>query len=139
MLLYTGRRPSEITGLKTSQLKGDVILLKEHKNRKRTQQSEVIYFNSKALCLVSSDSEWLVGREWNEPEWQTAFRDLPFDCVAYDLRHTFITNSLMKGIPLAVLAEMVGNSPQVLLKYYSKVGQVSSGIREYAEQAVGFE
>ncbi|QDU81579.1 site-specific tyrosine recombinase XerD [Polystyrenella longa] len=130
LLLFTGRRPSEICSIKTADIQKDLVYLKQHKNKKRTGQSDMVYLSKSALEQIDWNSEFITGKKWNEKGWQRAFSQLPFSCVAYDLRHTYITNKLLAGVPVPVLATMVGNSPTILLKYYSKVSQ-SNQIRQF--------
>ena len=55
----------------------------------------------------------------------------------YAWRHTFITESLIKGIGAEVVAELVGNSPATIHRYYCHVGQKTDALREAARRAVG--
>ncbi|NJM19885.1 MAG: site-specific integrase [Richelia sp. SM1_7_0] len=39
----------------------------------------------------------------------------------YNIRHTFITNCLEKGIPVSQISRWVGNSPEIIYKHYSGI------------------
>lgn len=52
-------------------------------------------------------------------------------------RHTFITDSLAKGLSANIVAELVGNSPATIHKYYSHLDQKGDVLREAMRQAVG--
>jgi site-specific recombinase XerD len=54
----------------------------------------------------------------------------------YAWRHTFITDCLAKGMPSDVVAELVGNSPRTIVKYYSHLEQRKDALREAARRAV---
>jgi site-specific recombinase XerD len=56
---------------------------------------------------------------------------------AYALRHTYITNALIRGVPVEVLAELVGNTPQVLHRHYAHVAKDTTALKAAALKAVG--
>ena len=56
---------------------------------------------------------------------------------AYCWRHTFITDCLAKGMSPTVVAELVGNSQRMVLRYYAHPEQKKKdALREAAARAV---
>ncbi|QEL14730.1 tyrosine-type recombinase/integrase [Limnoglobus roseus] len=55
----------------------------------------------------------------------------------YAWRHTYITDSLAKGMSADIVAELVGNSPATISKYYSHLDQKGDTLREAAKRAAG--
>lgn len=43
--------------------------------------------------------------------------------VAYAMRHQYITDGLARGVPIAVIAEMCGTSPEMIAKVYSHISE----------------
>ena len=54
----------------------------------------------------------------------------------YAWRHSWITDALIKGIPVEVVAELVGNSPQIIYENYAHVFKRHDALREAALKAV---
>jgi site-specific recombinase XerD len=46
--------------------------------------------------------------------------------VAYSLRHHFITSKLEQGVPVAIVASLVGTSIAQIDKHYGHIGESSS-------------
>lgn len=55
---------------------------------------------------------------------------------AYAWRHTLITESLAKGLSADIVAELVGNSPATIHKYYSHLDQKADALKAAAALAV---
>ena len=55
----------------------------------------------------------------------------------YAWRHTLITESLAKGLSADIVAELVGNSPATIHKYYSHLDQKADALRAAAQLAAG--
>ena len=61
---------------------------------------------------------------------------IPRFCL-YSFRHAYFTEALENGVPAALLAEIGGNSPRTLEKYYSHLDQRKDALRAAAVQALG--
>jgi integrase len=55
----------------------------------------------------------------------------------YSYRHTFITEALERGLTADIVAELVGNTPKTIAKYYSHLESKKNTLREAARRAVG--
>ena len=106
----------------------------EDKTSGKTGRPRVIHLNETATpiladLLASGATGPLFkssqGRPWNEHSINCAVRKirqragLDGRVVAYALRHHWATDALARGIPLATVAEMMGNSPEMVAKVYS--------------------
>jgi integrase len=58
------------------------------------------------------------------------------EVVAYTYRHTYITDALCRGVPAAVVAELVGTSVQMIEKHYGHLSVKGDMLRQAAIQAV---
>ena len=55
----------------------------------------------------------------------------------YSYRHSYITEALERGLTADIVAELVGNSPKTIAKYYSHLESKRNTLRESARKAVG--
>jgi len=46
--------------------------------------------------------------------------------VAYAVRHQYITDALARGVPIAIIAEMCGTSPEMIDRVYSHISEKKS-------------
>lgn len=53
----------------------------------------------------------------------------------YSFRHAFLSEGLAKGITADVLAELCGNTPKTITKYYSHLDKMKDALREAARRA----
>lgn len=56
---------------------------------------------------------------WPQKRWERICELAKVPSVAYDLRHTFITEMVVKGVPLPMIAKWAGNSVRVIEERYS--------------------
>jgi integrase len=56
---------------------------------------------------------------WPYRRWEAVCDKAKVSTVAYDLRHTFITEMVVKGVPLPMIAKWAGNSVRVIEERYS--------------------
>ncbi|MCK6574665.1 site-specific integrase [Myxococcota bacterium] len=56
---------------------------------------------------------------WPYRRWEAVCTKAKVSTVAYDLRHTFITEMVVKGVPLPMIAKWAGNSVRVIEERYS--------------------
>ena len=139
LLLYTGCRKSEIKDLRWSEVCGDTLRLADSKTgprtvflsadaravieRQRTGQEGVYVFPSPVLPgrpLAKELSLWPRVRER---------ADLA-GVRLHDLRHTFASQAVMKGVPLPVVARLLGHTEPRMTMRYAHVGD-----REIVEAA----
>lgn len=141
-LLETGRRPDEIANAKKSEVvrtaKGIQWRIKDHKNFKKTNKPETIYLTPEmqqltltALADESNKTPYLFvtdrGKQWTTGQigkyWIKAKTKAKIKTAStpYSCRHSYITKALHNGVPLAVVAMLVGNSVEVLARHYSHI------------------
>ena len=70
-------------------------------------------------------------RYWPEDRWQEVCKAAGVPSAAYDLRHTFITEQVSRGVPMAKVAKWAGNSVRVIEDRYSHL--VPDHLREIVE------
>lgn len=130
--------------------KGRAVLA-EHKTAKKTGRPRVIYFPKPALDRLRElaadrpTGPLLVNRHgvaWTPNTAGTYLRRvckrLGIEGVSsYTLRHSWITNALVKGVPVEVVAELAGNTPQVVHRNYSQIDKMTDALREAAEKSAG--
>ena len=56
---------------------------------------------------------------WPQKRWEEVCEAAEVPSVAYDLRHTFITEMIVAQVPMAFVAKWVGNSVRVIEQRYS--------------------
>ncbi len=56
---------------------------------------------------------------------------------SYDLRHSYITRSLLKGTPVATVAALVGTSIGMIDRFYGHCQGAAGPLREAAQKAAG--
>ena len=152
VLLKTGMRPfseaAKLTAKMIDWAEGRAIL-KEHKNAGKGK-SRVVYFAPEVLDilkrLTACHPDGPLLRNARDAEWK---RDTMHDRIrrvcddagidhftAYTLRHTYISNALVKGVPVEVVAELVGTSPKMIWTHYSQLNKMGSALSSAALKAV---
>lgn len=155
VLYLTGMRPqSEAAQLTAEMLDRErkrAILVK-HKNRRKTGRPRVIYFSQAAWEIIERLAEKhptgpLFRNKLNRPLCSRAMEEyLKAACEragvkrfpAYTLRHYFLSTALGRGVPIEVLAQLCGNSPNIIRQNYAKLGDdvMADVLARAAEQAV---
>jgi integrase len=148
-LQETGARPGEIRRLSREHIDLDNALwvFTKHKTSKRTRKPRVIYLTPAMLDLTRTllarvpDGPLFRnsrGKPWTRNAIRCRFtnlrRKLPHlrDVVAYSYRHTFTTDGLERGVPIATMAELLGHSSTAMIStYYSHLAEK----REYLRSA----
>jgi len=144
-LWLTGCRPSEAGGLTVDAVHWEerCAVLSDHKTAHRGKV-RVIYLSDEALAILQTQrAEHPQGYLFRRPSggrWTTHSITGKFDRVcrkagvkttAYCLRHTFATTALAKGVPDALVAELMGHSGTATLhKHYSHLTAQSQALRE---------
>jgi integrase len=152
-LEQTGARPySEAAQITADMIDWDegCIPLVKHKNARKGKR-RVIYLTDEAKSILRELSAkrptgplfcTRYGHAYNRGNLIGAFRRLEeklqikrFNPYAY--RHTYITEALERGLTADIVAELVGNSPKTIAKYYSHLESKRNTLREAARKAVG--
>lgn len=115
---------------------GGRILPEEHKN-KRKGKARVAYPPPEALVVLKRLADKhpegflfrsVLGNPWNRGTCNDQLRKagrragLPV-YSSYDFRHSFATQALAKGLSADMVAELIGNTPAIVSKYYSHLDQ----------------
>jgi integrase len=133
-LYHTGCRPQELRTIESRWITGPKIImpLAESKGHKKRR---VIYLDSMAmgvaLRLSSVNNHGPIflnshGDRWNKNSLRLAFQRLRrrtglTALCAYQFRHAFITRLLERGVDVATVAAVAGNSPAMVLEVYNHV------------------
>lgn len=161
VLAYTGARPNEMQALRWSDIdwKNETISISKGRVRgieglPKTKSSErKIPFTApvkkallelsqkhKAQTVVSLDDYVFTNRRGNpinkhlDVKWKKALvkaglRHRP----SYQLRHTFVTHCIMKGLPLPFIAKLIGHSTiDTLIRHYA--GWIDAATKEHEEK-----
>jgi integrase len=135
----TGCRPGEASIIHKRHVKlGDREVrfrIGEDKTSAKTGKPRVIHLNDAAVkileILISANNDGgplfrnARGNPWTKDSIKCAMariRDrigLESRAVTYAIRHHYITDALARGVPLSTVAEMVGNSREIIAKVYS--------------------
>jgi integrase len=152
-LEQTGARPfSEIAkaNSKHVDLAEGTITFEQWKNSEKTDEPRVIYCTPELLdllrVLVRQRPEGLLfpnaqGEPFTAQNAHCALKKIEKATgikfiLPYAWRHTYISDSLSKGLPTAVVAKLCGTSERTIQKYYSHLEQYREVLRDAAKQAV---
>lgn len=150
----TGCRPKEARTLEARHLDlaAGVATLAEHKTARKTGRRRSIYLTPRALGIarrlaeahpvgpIFRNSE---GRTWTHNAVGLAVRrlreraGLGKEVVAYALRHGFATDALANGVPVALVAELMGHADLRMMGTYSHLSDRADVLREAAARARG--
>jgi integrase len=125
------------------------VTFRKHKNAKKGKR-RVIYLTDKVRLLLRKLAlrhptgplfRTRTGRHWTTQvlsKWMRKVEEalqIP-RLTPYAWRHTMITDCLAKGMSADIVAELVGNSPATIAKYYSHLDQRQDVLRAAALRAV---
>ena len=141
LLLLTGCRKSEILNLRWREVDGDTLQLEDGKTGPRQ-----VLLGPEARAIIErqprSESPWVFPSPRNPARarvdlglWQKARKLAGIEDVRlHDLRHTFASQAAMRGIPLPVVARLLGHAQvQMTLRY----AHVSDRDVEAAAERIG--
>jgi integrase len=153
-LEQTGCRPfseaAKITPEMIDWTEGTVTFVK-HKNA-RKGKSRVVYLTAKARdilkCRAAENKPGELvfhtrnGFKFSGPNTVQRMRRLEKVCEIpsfslYSVRHAYITEALERGMSSDIVAELVGNTPKTISRYYSHLDQKKNTLRDAARLAVG--
>ncbi|MDE0347114.1 MAG: site-specific integrase, partial [Boseongicola sp.] len=130
LLLHTGCRKSEIKNLQWSEVEGDTLRLADSKTGPRT-----VHLSADARAVIERQrrgsgpfvfpSPVNPGRPYgdNLPLWHRVRERTGLSGVRlHDTRHTYASQAVMKGIPLPVVARLLGHRQLRMTMRYAHVG-----------------
>jgi integrase len=159
-LRETGCRPGEVRKVTAEQvnLELGVWVLEHHKTRKKTGLPRVVYLTpgmielSKRLC-----ERWPEGPIFRGPK-RTGYKPLTRNglrcrfrrlraklpqlkgVISYIARHTYITDALERGVPVATVAELAGHKDlKMIQQHYAHLSEKRKHLQDAARRAVGYE
>ncbi len=149
----TGARPySEVAKLRAKHInwQDNTATLTDHKNAAKTGKPRVLYFTDESLAILKRlAGEYPAGplfRTTRHSEWSRVSawkwfheieKRLGIKAHCYALRHTRITEAIINGVPVEVVAELVGNTPQVIHAHYAHVAKNKAALLAAAKKAAG--
>jgi integrase len=150
-LRQTGARPSELRELKWEHVRGDCIVLRDHKTVGKTRRPRVIHLTptmQRFLAVLkkrsNADHVFLNGR--GKPWTMNAVRlrvarlkkklDLADDVCAYLIRHGYATQAIVNGVDPMALAELMGHrSLEMVNGVYVHLAEQRSHLQDAATLA----
>jgi len=149
-LRQTGARPKELRTLRWTQVREDRLVLREHKTVKKTKKDRVIWLTPpmrKLLAVLRRDStcEYVFLNSRGKPWTMNAVRlqvmrlkkklGLQDDVCAYLVRHQWGTAAILNGTNPSVVAELMGNSLEMISTVYVHLAEQHTHLREEMEKA----
>ena len=133
ILLLTGCRRNEILSLKWSDYREGRLYLRDSKTGPRT-----VFLSPKAKAVIErqprSDSSWVFPSPENKQKprsadsldgiWKMARKQARIEDVRlHDLRHSVASQAVLKGVPLPVVARLLGHSQVSMTLRYAHVAE----------------
>ena len=131
LLLLTGCRRGEIVYLRRNEAKGDRLELADSKTGPRTVPLNAEAQDILERRLRQTDSPWVFPsvKDPSRPRarepglWYAVRREAGIEDVRlHDLRHTVASQAVMNGVPLPVVARMLGHGNTRMTMRYAHVG-----------------
>ncbi len=149
-LQETGARPGEIRQVTAAHvdLEQGVWVFLKHKTAKKTQRPRVVYLTPNMLDLTKKLMQRHAagplfrnsyGQPWSNNAVRIRFRRLRKQfpelqgVVAYCYRHSFATDGLVNGVPIATVAELLGHtSTKMIDLHYGHLAKQHCYLRDAA-------
>ena len=145
LLLLTGCRKSEITGLRWSEVQDGMLALADGKTGPRTLPLGTQAWSildrqprGESPFVFPSPRDPARPRGSNLPFWYRVRRDAGLEDVRlHDLRHTMASHAVMNGVPVPVVSRLLGHSNvQMTLRYAHLADRDIEAAAERVGQAV---
>ena len=146
LLLLTGCRKGEITGLRWSEVHDGMLALEDSKTGPRT-----VPLNAQARAILDRQSRGgspfvfpspldpARPRGPDLPLWYRVRREAGIEDVRlHDLRHTMASHAVMNGVPVPVVSRLLGHSSvQMTLRYAHLADRDIKAAAERVGEAIG--
>ena len=158
-LQETGCRPGEIRKVTAEEVNVElgVWILQDHKTRKKTGLPRVVYLTPGMieLCkkLVEKYPQGPIFRgparcgckPYSRNGVRCRFRRLRqkvpglAGVISYTYRHSYITDALERGVPVATVAELAGHKDlKMIQRHYAHLSEKRNHLADAARKAVGY-
>lgn len=130
LLLLTGCRKSEVVHLRWNEVDRDILRLTDSKTGPRT-----VFLSGAAQAVIAQQprtgspfvfpclTDGSKARSNELSLWRKVRREAGIEDVRlHDLRHTFASHAVMRGVPLPVLSHLLGHSRDRMALRYAHVG-----------------
>ena len=138
LLLLTGCRKNEVVRLRRQEVDGDCLNLSDSKTGPRR-----VFLNARARTIIErqlelGDSPWVFpsvstpSRPQDDglPLWYAVRREAGIEDVRlHTLRHSVATHAVMQGVPLPIVARLLGHRHPSMTLRYAHVGDSEIGYR----------
>jgi integrase len=151
----TGARPSEVRRVTAAEFLPSGLWVfppRKHKTGKKTKRPRVVYLTPPMLKLCERLARERApgqplflntrSKPWTANALRCRFRHLRtkfpqlHGVTAYVYRHSFATQALKEGVPIAQVAELLGHSDiRMIQDFYGHLSQLSEHLREAATTA----
>ena len=131
LLLLTGCRKGEIVRLRRDEVAGTCLRLRDSKTGPRT-----VFLNGEAQAIIerrlTGGTDFLFPSpkggnrpiDDNLPIWYRLRKEAGLDDVRlHDLRHTYASHAVMQGMPLPVVAKLLGHAQTTMTLRYAHTGE----------------
>jgi integrase len=150
----TGCRPSEVARVTAADTDFDVgaWTFSKHKTARKTGVPRVVYLTPAMVELTRKLMEKhpagplfrnRLGKPFTKNAIRCRFRQLRKKLphlkgvISYSFRHSYVTDALANGVPVATVAELVGHRDlKMIQEYYGHLAQKREHLRQAAIQAV---
>jgi integrase len=150
-LWQTGCRPKEVRTLRWADVREDRWVMAEHKTAEKVGKPRVVYLTP-AMCKLmtvlrrraAGESNVFLnsrGKPWSASAVkQRVMRlkkklGLKSDLCTYMLRHAWGTNAVLNGVDVATVAELMGNSSEVVTRVYLHLAAEGDHLRAAVDRA----
>jgi integrase len=149
-LCESGARPGEVARVSADNFDGGTWVFQKHKTAKRTGKPRIIYLTPPLVKLCKRlarehptgplfpNSQ---GNPWTRNAIRIRFRNLRNKLkldgvVAYTVRHSYCTDGLERGVPIATMSELLGHSStRMVSMHYNHLAEKREHLMAAARQA----
>jgi len=125
--LNTGMRRGEIFNLKWSDIDFKRKLINVHKTKNKERKTipmNVLLVNTFARVREHSTSEYVFNKKGIRKDFSNALKCAKITtCRFHDLRHTFASHLVMKGVDMMTVKELMGHKSIKMTERYSHLSQ----------------
>ena len=126
LMFLTGARKGELARATWGDIKGESIVLTDHKTKHKTGQDRYIYLNDLAKAVINNlpvgqDNETILKIKDPRTVWETIMRKANIkDFRMHDLRHNFASAGVNSGLDIIRTAALTGHMSLNSMKRYQR-------------------